>query len=134
MRYCCRMRACVLAVVLFAAAPASAQSLNVNFGDAGHAPAASYTAAGGAGVWNTISGVAGSSFALVDIDGLPTGVTVSQTPTTTILTGADPTVSGDDAKLLETGLVTDGAETCLSFGGLRPGTYELLIYAWMPGQ
>src|SRR5262249_31166107 len=89
---------CVL--VIAAARPASAQSINVNFGDASNAPSPSYAAAGAAGTWNTVSGVAGPAWSLVAIDGSPTGVTVTQSPTATVLTGGDPSLSGDDAKLL----------------------------------
>jgi hypothetical protein len=127
------MRHWLAVVGLLAAAPASAQSINVSFGDPGRAPTAGYAAAGSPGVWNTVSGIADMSFPLVAIDGAATGVTLSQTPTTTMLSGAaDPALGGDDARLLETGLVTGGAETCLTFSGLRPGVYELFIYAWMP--
>jgi hypothetical protein len=121
-----------VAVVAFAGT-ASAQSLNVNFGDpAAGGPAATYAAAGAAGVWNTVTGIAGPNYTLVALDGTPSGVTVNQSPTTTLLTGGDSSVSGDDAKLLDTGLVTTGAETCLMFSGFQPGSYEVLVYAWVP--
>src|SRR5580704_3280126 len=124
----------VALVMLLIAAPAAAQqSINVAFGS--DAPSSSYAAAGAAGTWNSISGIAGMSFKLVAIDGSPSDVSVSQSPTTTLIAGsADPSVSGDDAKLLDHGLVTTGAETCLSFVGFRPGTYEVLVYAWSPNQ
>ena len=110
----------VAVVMLLIAVPAAAQqSINVAFGS--DAPSSSYAAAGVAGTWNSISGIAGKSFKLVAIDGSPSGVSVSQSPTTTLISGSgDPAVSGDDAKLLDNGLVTTGAETCLSFVGLRP--------------
>jgi hypothetical protein len=119
--------------VVVCASTASAQSLNINFGDpSAGGPAATYAAAGAAGTWNTVTGVAGPAYDLVGLDGMPSGVQVTQSPTTTLLTGGDPSVTGDDAKLLETGLVTTGAETCLMFSGMQPGTYEVLIYAWAP--
>jgi len=129
-------RAAVAAIVLAFGAPASAQSLNVAFGHASgsDAPSSSYAAAGVAGTWNGVTGVAGPSFALVAIDGSPTHVTVTQGPTTTVLATSDPSVSGDDAALLDFGLVTSGAETCLMFHDMAPGDYEVLIYAWLPDQ
>jgi MYXO-CTERM domain-containing protein len=123
-----------LAIVALAFGSANGQSINVSFGHASGGPSSSYAAAGAGGVWNSITGIAGSSFNLVAIDGSPSGVSVSQSPTTTVLMTADPSVSGDDASLLNSGLVTNGAETCLSFGGFKPGTYEVLIYAWLPNQ
>jgi MYXO-CTERM domain-containing protein len=117
------------------AAPAGAQSININIGTTG-APSSSYAAAGAAGTWNNVTGVAGPTFDFVALDGSPSGVTATQTPTTTLLTGTDPSVSGDDAKLLNSGLVTtsSSAETCLNFLGFAPDTYEVLIYAWVPNQ
>ena len=115
------------------AAPASGQTaINVSFGHTSGAPSATYAAAGGAGMWNAVTGVAGSDYDLVDADGTSTGVKVSQSPTTTMITTGDPTVTGDDGALLNTGLLTTGAETCLSFSHVDPGTYEVLIYAWTP--
>jgi hypothetical protein len=111
----------VLVVVSLAFGTAHAQSINVSFGHASGGPSSKYAAAGASGVWNSITGVAGSSFDLVAIDGSPTGVTVSQSPTTNVLTTPDPSVSGEDAALLESGLVTTDAETCLSFSGFKPG-------------
>src|SRR5262249_13512215 len=47
---------------------------------------------------------------------------------------SDPSVSGDDAALLDDALITNiaGQEVCLGIHGLQPGMYEVLIYAWMP--
>src|SRR5438270_8618154 len=114
----------VVVGILAVAAPAGAQSLNVSFGHTSGAPSASYAAAGAAGTWNAVTGIAGADDALVTTDGSPSGVTVSQSPTTTVLTAADPSVAGDDASLLNNGLVTTGAETCLMFSHVDPGTYE----------
>jgi MYXO-CTERM domain-containing protein len=130
------MRRYIGALVMVALAPGSAdaQSINVSFGHASGGPSPSYAAAGASGVWNSITGVAGGVYNLVAADGSASGVSVSQSPTTTVLTTTDPSVSGDDAKLLNSGLVTTGAETCLSFHRFAPGTYEVLIYAWLPNQ
>jgi len=125
---------CVLAVGL-AASTAHAQSININFGPPTATPAATYAAAGLAGSWNTIAGTAGPDYhGFVSIDGTPNSIDMTQSPTTTLLDAADPSVTGDDAKLLDNGLDTTGAETCLMFSGFEPGTYEVLIYAWTPNQ
>jgi hypothetical protein len=124
----------LVAALLLAAAPAAAESLNISFGHTSGAPSATYAAAGTAGTWNAVSGVAGASYPLVDITGAATGVSVSQGPTTTVLSATDGSVTGDDAALLNSGLVTTGAETCLMFSGVAAGTYEVLEYAWLPNQ
>jgi hypothetical protein len=124
----------VLVVLGTASATAHAQSINVSFGHTSGAPSSSYAAAGAAGVWNAVTGISGPTFTLVDTDGAPTSVTLTQSPTTTVLANPDPSVSGDDAALLDNGLVTNGAETCLAFSGFQPGTYEVLVYAWLPNQ
>jgi hypothetical protein len=123
-----------LAIVALGFGSANGQSINVSFGHASGGPSSSYAAAGAAGAWNSITGISGSSFNLVAIDGSASGVSVSQSPTTTVLATTDPSVGGDDAKLLDNGLVTNSAETCLSFSGFKPGQYEVLIYAWLPNQ
>ncbi len=111
-----------------------AVAVNIAFGQDTGAPSAAYAAAGEAGTWNAVAGTAGPTYTLVATDGSPTTVTVSQSPTTTVIMATDPAVSGDDAALLDHGLVTTGAETCLFFKGVPQGTYEVLIYAWLPNQ
>jgi hypothetical protein len=123
-----------LVIVALTCGSAWAQSINVSFGHTSGGPSPAYAAAGAAGVWNAVTGVSGSSFDLVATDGAPSGVSVSQSPTTTLLTTPDPSLAGDDARLLNAGLVTSDAETCLSFSGFKPGDYEVLIYAWLPDQ
>jgi len=123
-----------LSIVVLGVASAHAQTLNVNFAPAGRTPSASYGAAGTAGTWSTVTGIAGPAYDLVGIDGAPSGVTMTQSPTTTLLATSDPSVSGDDATLLDNGLVTSGDETCLMFSGMQPGSYEVFIYAWLPNQ
>jgi hypothetical protein len=122
----------VAVAVLVAASPVAAQTINVNFGPT--APSPNYAAAGGAGMWNAIAGSPSVTYNLVASDGTPSGVTVSQAPTPTLLAGSDPSVTGDDATLLNNALLTTGAETCLFFNGFSAGTYEVLIYAWVPSQ
>ena len=123
-----------LGIMLAIASSASAQSINVNFSEAGSTPSSSYAAAGGAGMWNTVTGLAGQTFTLFATDGSPTGVTVIQQPTATLITTTDPSVSGDDAILLNHGLVTTNQETCLAFSNMHAGSYEVLVYAWLPLQ
>jgi uncharacterized protein (TIGR03382 family) len=122
----------VAVALVVSAAPAGAQTLNINFGPT--APSPTYAAAGQAGTWNAVGGTPGMTYDFVAVDGSPSGVTMYQAPTPTAVTGTDPSVTGDDATLLDSSLLTTGAETCLFFSGFTPGTYEVLIYAWVPSQ
>lgn len=125
-----------LALALLAAPAASAQSLNVDFGLPADAPSSSYAAAGLPGVWNSIEGqdAPETIYPLVGLDGTPTGVTLHNIGGTDLLSASDPSVSGDDGALLNDALLTftSSLETCLFVDGLEPGTYEVLMYAWMP--
>jgi hypothetical protein len=122
----------VLGICALAAPAAAETTLNVNFGPAGATPSPTYGAAGAPGVWNTVTGIAGSVYHLTAADG--SQVTLTQSPTATDLATTDPALSGDDATLLNNGLVTMGAETCLMFSGIKAGNYEVLVYAWLPNQ
>jgi hypothetical protein len=140
------VRTRLLALLLAAAAAphAAAQSFNVDFGDAAQGPPPTYAAAGLAGRWNSIPlphttsnpGPVPQDVHLVDLDGNPTNVGLHQYGGTELLAVDDPTISGDDALLLEDGLVTHSiaVKTCLYFNGLENGTYEVLTYAWMPAH
>ena len=127
-------RAAVLAVVSLSAA-AAGQSLNIDVGDAGSGPPASYAAAGRAGVWNSMLAAHGTTEGgMVDLQGQPTPVTLRQIGGLELLTDADPALTGDDALVMDDFLVTYDAvlETCIFLDHLEPGTYEVLIYARMP--
>jgi hypothetical protein len=122
----------VFGICALATPVAAETTLNVNFGPAGATPSPTYGAAGTPGTWNTVTGFAGSAYHLTAADGSP--VTLTQAPTTTDLATSDPSVSGDDATLLNNGLVTTGLETCLMFSGIASGSYEVFVYAWLPNQ
>jgi hypothetical protein len=113
---------------------AHAESLNVKFGS-GAAPSPTYAAAGLPGVWNVVQGQSSPqvTYHLVGLDGQPTAVTLYQYGGNLVAV-TDPSVNGDDARLLNDSLVTHdpGLESCLFINGLRPGLYEVTTYAWMP--
>ena len=122
---------------------AMAQNINIDFGLPGAGPPATYAAAGLPGMWNSIEGTHNQSFVnptiiynLVDINGNPTPVTLFQFGGLELLLDGDPSVSGDDAVLLNDCIVThtQNLETCLFINGLQNGTYEVLTYAWMPNH
>lgn len=127
----------VASTCLSITAMAAGQSINVDIGEPGTGPDATYAAAGWAGHWNSIQAPHNSTtFNLIAIDGTTTDVSVWQFGGTSTLAFDDPATTGDDAKLLEDYLVTYTVplETCLFFHDLDPGTYEVTIYAWTPGQ
>lgn len=127
--------ATIVAALLFAA-PAAAQSFNIDFGPPGAGPPDRYAAAGRAGHWISVPGTQGVTvFNLVDVDGNVTAASFNQIGGTATLFVDDPAVSGDDATLLEDFLITHTpVENCIFFQGLEPGTYEVIVYAWMPAQ
>jgi hypothetical protein len=118
------------------AAPAAAQSFNIDFGPPGAGPPADYRAAGVRGFWNSFETIDSTVYQLVDVDGILTGVTLSQFGGTEIVQGTlagpgDP--QGGHRTLLEDAMVTHTTiESCLFIHNLLPGTYEVTTYAWMP--
>jgi len=132
----------LLSVALLAA-PASAQSLNVDLGPTGsQAPSSSYGAAGLPGYWNSAvaphttpstSPQAGDQ-PLLDLHGNPTGVGLHQFGGQDWIASADPALSGGDAQLMSDALITHSIslKSCLYFNGLENGVYEVLMYTWFP--
>ncbi|MEM7479667.1 MAG: hypothetical protein AAF481_00715 [Acidobacteriota bacterium] len=119
------------------AGPLMGQSLNIDFGEVGNAPADTYAAAGLPGVWNSFrADHATTTQGLVDLDGLVTSVSLRQFGGLDTPTVVDPATSGDDSLLLDDYLVTFDAdlESCIFFTGLAPGEYVILIYARMPKE
>lgn len=120
------------------AAPAQAQCINIDFGDAFGTPSSTYGAASGqAGVWQTITPALGTSFPLVDVTGAPTGATVKFKwgPLATVgIGGRDEAPTGEDEKLMDDWWSLNGNDYSLlfrvSFEGLEPGLYRVYSYAW----
>jgi len=127
------------------AGPALAQDFNVDVGEPGSQPPASYAAAGQPGVWNSVraehvtpftTGPTPEDDMLLDVNGQPTGVGFHQFGGMDHVTTNDPSVSGHDASLLNDYLATHSLtlENCMYLNGLEDGTYELITYAWMPNS
>jgi hypothetical protein len=131
------MRSKLLTIVALTlcAAPLHAQSINIDFGQPNTGPSSSYGGAGQAGYWNSIQGLSGTT-TLKDVSGALTNVQYSQSGAAGIITENDPAVTGDDALLMNDGLITYtyGTDSCFYFNGLQPGTYELITYAWRPNH
>ncbi len=131
-----------LLMLLLPAPSALGQSINIDFGQPDAGPSSTYGGAGRPGVWNSIEGQHTPFrdpqviYDLVDVHGNPTGVTLHQFGGTDLIAAADPSVSGDDAILMNDALVTHttNLESCLFINGLANGTYEVITYAWMPNN
>jgi hypothetical protein len=125
-----------IGAIVLGASVAHAQSFNVDFGQPADAPSSTYAAAGLPGVWNSIRAedTPMTIYHLVGLDGAPTSVTLYNIGGTSLLSATDPTVTGDDARLMNDALLTHSStlEVCLFVDGLTPGTYEIIMYAWMP--
>ncbi len=124
-------------VAAVVAGQSGGQSLNVDFGQPGDGPTATYSAAGLAGHWNSILGSHGTTTNdLMGLDGIATSVSVTQIGGLDTVSGSDPATGGDDALLMDDYLVTFNSvlESCLFFDNLVQGDYEILVYARMPMQ
>ncbi|MCH8851791.1 MAG: BPTI/Kunitz domain-containing protein [Planctomycetes bacterium] len=113
------------------------QSVNIDYGEGAGTPPSDYAAAGSSGAWNALSGPMGTPETLVGLDGSPIAATV------TLTSGAGgppslfdhPGTSGNDAQLLDdyTSGGTDAVGS-IFFSGLENGLYEVIVYAWTPGD
>lgn len=128
-----QLRATAFALVL-SAAPLCAQSFNLDFSEATSPPSSSYGGAGLAGHWNALRADNNIHYFLKDLAGNPTFVDFYQFGGFAGFQSSDPSVSGDDALLMNDGLITHNPnlDSCFYFNGLQPGTYEVITYAWRP--
>lgn len=133
-----------LAVLSLAVGSAFGQSFNVDIGTNGTGPTSDYGAAGLPGFWNSIRaehisanpGPHPNDYFLKDIAGTNTNVRVHQFGGMGFIDVSDPSISGNDAKLLGDAILTHSVplKSCLYFNNLAPGLYEVLTYAWMPNH
>jgi len=106
------MKATALLVAL-AAAPAAAQSINIDFGTPGTAPSPAYAGAGRAGVWNSLGVLGGTPVPLVGLWGQPTGATIYNAGGTAMLSFDNPGTTGDDAALMDDMFISNNNPTDL---------------------
>jgi hypothetical protein len=116
-----------------------AQSLNVEFGNAGSTPAATYAAAGLAGTWNTVGVLpTGQRQALVGLDGAatPAKIYMNGGNSVTMLNVNDPGTSGEDQALMDDMLICqcNPVDMCLWVENLTNGEYEVTTYAMTPSE
>jgi len=129
-----------LASAVLAAAPVSAQSLNINLGTSNLAqlPSNAYGAAANqTGSWNVVSGNPASTTNLIDVNGAPTTVTIAHVGGFGDFGIPNATWSGDDEKLMEKavdvgGLAQGGGTITWTISGLVAGSYRVYTYALAP--
>ena len=126
------MRCGLVSAVLagFVANSAFGQSVNIDYHDAQGVPTSDYAAAGIAGVWNSLAGPPGIPESLLDLNGLPTSITVTQTGATSLQSVPNEDVMGNDGALLNDRLLSTYATINLDFAGLQSGLYEVYTYAF----
>lgn len=119
--------ACGVIALLSLAAPALAQSMNIDFGVATPAPSAGFGAAAASpGAWNVFSN---SPTGLFDLAGNLTGATLSGTGGGFLGGNNDPLTFGDDEALMDDAVLIPFMET-YTFTGLQAGTYNVFAYTW----
>lgn len=133
--------------ILVIAAAAAAQSFNVDLDDddsppevGGGVPSSGFGAgAGQPGLWNSVLIVGSGPFALRDIQGAATPVSVRVATDETGYSGGgynNPSNTGDYARLLNdatnVGTVVQGGMKRWTFSGLNPGEYDVYTYAVAP--
>lgn len=130
------MRSKILRAGLFSivCSSASAQSLNIDYGDGFGTPPAAYPAAGLPGHWNTLTGEPGIAESLVDLDGKPVVATVIR-PAGVIEAVNDGKTGGSDEQLMDEGVVNvNDVVKWFRFADLESGRYQVIVYAWPPDQ
>lgn len=119
---------------------ASGQSLNMNFGTA-TTPTVAPTygaAAGQAGTWNQVTNAAASNFALVGLNGLPSGVTLTLDGGTMFFfnntaPNGTTTAPGSNAEnLLDSLWDPSGTSGIITISNLAAGPYDIYTYGVAP--
>ncbi len=121
--------------LLFLSSLANAQSINIDFGNPGSAPAATYAAAGKAGTWNVIGAIPSSqSVPLVGLYGQSLPATIYHLGGANILSFDNTATTGSDGALMDDMFLSTNnpVDLCLYFSNLQNGTYDVYIYAMDP--
>jgi len=133
-------RAVLSAAMVFCLSGASAlgQAINLDMnrgpgaGAGGGVPSNGFVgAAGQAGVWNDVPPTGLGPIPLVGLDGSPTGVTLTRSGTLFLTAFNHSNTTGDYDKLLDDCMGFTGP-TSMTFSGLTPGPYTILVYAITP--
>ena len=114
---------------LFAAA-ASAQSLNIDFGDGAGTPADDYAGAALPGVWNAVTAPPFVVAPLVDLAGSPLDATLVWGGGA-YFSATEPAADPPHNPLMDDGVGGAGdVMSLIQFSGLQPGNYEITVYGF----
>ena len=129
------MRLSFLSILtLLTAAPAFAQSVNVDIGESASnsVPSNAFGAAAGQpGFWNLTSGAGAHSTPLADLAGNASSVTLASAGGSSFSSNNAGT-SGDDQNLMDDSSDPGPTPVSWTFSGLAAGTYAVYSYAWAP--
>jgi hypothetical protein len=129
------VRSIATLIPLALALSVNAQSINIDFGVPGSAPAATYAAAGLAGTWNSVPFVPASQHTpLVGLYGQTLPVTIYHLGGASILFHDNPATLGDDAALMDDMFISlnNPVDLCLYFQNLQNGVYDVIVYGMDP--
>jgi hypothetical protein len=119
--------------ILCGAAPAFAQSINIDYGIGAGSPRDAYGAAAGQpGLWNILPGNDDAPQPLLDTRGEPTRVTVTPSLPSGPAFFDNPDTPGDDGALMDDYLDLHSHPQTFTFSGLHAGTFTVFTYAWAP--
>lgn len=133
----CSLATLGICLILSMQRPASGQSFNIVLAPPGQTPPSTYAAAGLPGPWTAIEWAWNvNTFNLVDVNGVTTVARIYQYGGTELRSDDDAATGGDDDLLMDDCLITytPSLESCFFFRDLQLGTYEVLVYAWMPNR
>ncbi len=116
-------------LVLVLAARSPAQSIYLDFGAPSSPfaiPSPTYGAAAPAGMWQAVSNATTQN--LLDVNGVPTAVSLTASSPPMLDACAQPATIGDDEALLDDRWFFDAPFVTLTLSGLQPGTYRVHLY------
>lgn len=131
----CSLGSVIVVSVAAAAAPALAQSINLDFGTPGTAPAQTYGAAARPGTWNSLESLpTNQRLPLVNLYGQPISALIYNNGGTAMLSHHISGASGGDAALMDDMFLSfnNPTDECIWVEHLLAGTYQVTIYAMTP--
>jgi len=128
-------RSAISAAILLLLPAAGAQHFNIDLANEEGTPSPTYAAAGMPGTWNGIANPFPAAAALVDTTGAATDVTLETSGGTDYSWNGSPNgnkTTGDAEALMDDLWAPDGQGSTLTLSNLRPGLYDVRVYASAP--